>query len=300
MRRLLSLCFALLLGFAFLPALARADAEAGHDAENYDRQLQLIGHQSSLGYRLVSSLCFAQAGVDTARNFRVIRESRAEIQAALHTLREGAPDQDIPPIRNGNIRTQIDTLERVWTALDTKIEVFLSGTRMEDEEIVKLTFKAASLEKLWRSVSQSLELMTSVNSSPAQLDRARIIGTATDQSRLLQQAGKDACLAHLTADTKQAETYVQALEHALATFNRNIFDLTFVRPAALDAPPQPAIMEQAAFNTWMTWVGLETLFAGVTEPQTEDSLERLLPEISFTVEFLDKELQDTLEIFLSL
>ncbi|WP_460272265.1 hypothetical protein [Celeribacter sp. ULVN23_4] len=300
MRRLLSLCFALLLGFAFLPALARADVEARHGAENFDRQLQLIGRQSSLGYRLVSGLCFAQAGVDTARNLRVIRESRTEIQAALHTLREGAPDRGIPAIRNGNIRTQIDTLERVWAALDTKTEVFLSGTRMEDEEIVKLTFKATSLEKLWRNVHQSLELMTSVNSTSEQLDRVRIIGTATEQNRLLQQAGKNACLIHLTANTKQAETYVQALKDALATFNRNIFDLTFVRPAALDAPPQPEIMEQAAFNTWMTWVGLETLFAGVAEPQTGDTLARLLPEISFTVEFLDKELRDTLELFLSL
>ncbi|WP_434288858.1 hypothetical protein [Celeribacter sp. SCSIO 80788] len=286
--------------FLFLSLSLATDGAKADTITGYDRQIQLIGRQSSLGHRLVRSLCFAQSGIDTARNLRVMEESRAEIQTALHTLLEGDPTRGIAAIENSNIRTQIGSLERVWSALDTKTTAFLDGAEMSDEEVLKLTFKADSLEKLWRNVSQSLETMTSVDSTPENLARARVIVTATDQNRLLQQAGKDACLIHLSGGPAQAEGPVQDLTAALATFNRNIFDLTFVRPAALDAPPQPEVMEQAAFDTWQIWVGLESLFQGVAQPGEAESLDMLLPEISFSVEYLDQELQDTLEVFLSL
>ncbi|WP_066706209.1 type IV pili methyl-accepting chemotaxis transducer N-terminal domain-containing protein [Celeribacter ethanolicus] len=295
MRVLFPFLLSLLLSLAFLPDTALADTATG-----YDRQIQMIGRQSSLGHRLVRSLCFAQAGIDTARNLRVIEDSRTEVRNTLHTLLEGDPTRGIAAIDNSNIRTQIGSLEKVWNALDKKTTAFLDGTAMSDEEVIKMTFKAESLEKLWRNVSQSLETMTSIDSTPENLARARIIVTATDQNRLLQQAGKDACLIHLAGGAAEAGHQVEELNAALATFDRNIFDLTFVRPAAINASPQPEAMEQAAFDTWQTWVGLESLFQGVSHPGKDERLDMLLPEISFTVEYLDQALQDTLEVFLSL
>jgi|GEM_PF-4911639 hypothetical protein len=297
MRVLLPFFLSLLLSLPLLPGAGLADTDI---TTGYDRQFQLIGRQSSLGHRLVRSMCFAQAGIDTPRNLRVIEESRTEIQAALQTLLEGDPSRNLSPIQNNNIRTQLGSLELVWKALDQKAAAFLSGTAMSDEEVMKLTFKADSLEKLWRNVSQSLELKTSVDSTPENLARARIIVTSTDQNRLLQQAGKEACLIHLSGGGVQTEPHVQSLNTALATFDHNIFDLTFVRSAAVDAPPQPEAMEQALFDTWQTWVGLKSLFQGVTHPMDAVSLDMLLPEISFTIEYLDQDLQNTLDVFLSL
>lgn len=271
-----------------------------HAAEvetSYDQHVLLIGEQSALGHRLVRSICFAQAGIDVARNRRVIEQTRTEISLALVALTEG--NDAISPITNGNIRTQIGSVEMVWKGLDKKVAAFLSDTGLTDEEVLKLTFKSQSLEKLWRNVSQSLELQTSVNQAPEKLVRTRIIATATNQSRLLQEAGKEACLLHLAHGAQAGAAQVEKLKDILATFDQNIFDLTFVRPAQSPIA-QPDVLEQAAFNTWQDWVGLETLFEGVIEnPNGQDMID-LLPDMSFGIEFLDTKLHENIAIFMSL
>lgn len=267
---------------------------------SYDQHVLLIGEQSALGHRLVRSICFAQAGIDVARNRRVIEQTRTKISTALLALTEGT--DTISPITNGNIRTQIGSVAMVWKGLDKKAVAFLSGTGLTDEEVLKLTFKSQSLEKLWRNVSQSLELQTSVNQAPEKLARTRIITTATNQSQLLQEAGKEACLIHLAhaSQTGQTETaQVESLKGILATFDQNIFDLTFVRPAQSPIA-QPDVLEQAAFNTWQDWVGLETLFQGIIEDPNSQDMINLLPDMSFGIEFLDTKLHENIAIFMSL
>ncbi|WP_339689595.1 hypothetical protein [Celeribacter baekdonensis] len=290
--------FIRLLFVIFLTVASNVGALHASDGEaSYDQHVLLVGEQGALGHRLVSSICFAQAGIDVARNRRVIEQTRMEISTALVALAEG--NDAIPPITNGNIRTQIGSVEMVWKGLDKKAATFLSETGLTDEEVLKLTFKSQSLEKLWRNVAQSLELQTSVNQAPEKLVRTRIITTATNQSRLLQEAGKEACLIHLAHKSQVSAAQVETLKDILATFDQNIFELTFVRPASAPAP-QSDVLEQAAFNTWQDWVGLETLFEGVIEDPNGQDMINLLPDMSYGIEFLNMKLHENIAIFMSL
>lgn len=293
--------FTLILALGLLPfSLAAAEPDMGSTsgATAYERQIQLIGRQSALAHRLVRSMCFAQAGIDVARNRALVADTRREVAAAFVALKAGDPARGIAPITNGNILTQLGSAEMVWNGLDKKAAAFLAEG-MQDEEVLKLTFKSQSLEKLWRSVSQSLELKTSVEMTSDHLMRSRLIVTAGDQSRLLQQAGKDACLLYLDQGAEASAARREDLATDLSTFNQNIFNLTFTRPAQSDAPPVPAL-EQAAFNTWQTWVGLEPLFYVLITPSNQANLSALLPELSFSIEYMDLQLVETLDIFMAL
>ncbi|NVK47451.1 MAG: type IV pili methyl-accepting chemotaxis transducer N-terminal domain-containing protein [Rhodobacteraceae bacterium] len=291
----------LILTLALLPlSLTAAEPETGKTAgdTSYERQIQLIGRQTALAHRLVRSMCFAQAGIDVKRNRALVADTRREVAAAFVALKEGDPARGIAPITNGNILTQLGSAEMVWNGLDKKAASFLSEG-MQDDEVLKLTFKSQSLEKLWRNVSQSLELKTSVELSPEYLMRSRLVITAGDQNRLLQQAGKDACLIYLDQGAETNVARREDLSADLSTFNQNIFNLTFTRPAQSDQPDAPAL-EQATFSTWQTWVGLEPLFYALITPSNQANLSALLPELSFSIEYMDLQLVETLEIFMAL
>lgn len=291
----------LILTLGLLPVgliAAEPDTESASNAAVYERQIQLIGRQTALAHRLVRSMCFVQAGIDVPRNRTLVSDTRREVAAAFMALKEGDPARGIAPISNGNILTQLGSAEMVWNGLDKKAATFLSEG-MQNEEVLKLTFKSQSLEKLWRNVAQSLELKTSVELSPDHLMRSRLIATAGDQSRLLQLAGKDACLIYLDQAEEASTSRREDLATDLSTFNQNIFNLTFTRPAQSDALPVPAL-EQAAFNTWQSWVGLEPLFYALITPSNQAALPALLPELSFSIEYMDLQLVETLEIFMAL
>ncbi|WP_321364720.1 type IV pili methyl-accepting chemotaxis transducer N-terminal domain-containing protein [uncultured Celeribacter sp.] len=290
--------FVLILTFGLLP-LGLSAAAPDTDATAYERQIQLLGRQAALGHRLVRSMCFAQAGIDMRRNRALVDDSRHEISATLTALKEGDLARGIPAISNSNILTQLSSAEMVWKALDKKAAAFLSGEGLSDEEVLRLTLKSNSLEKLLRNVSQSLELKTSVDLSPEALMRSRMIITASDQSRLLQQAGKDACLIYLDRGTDTTHERREGLAANIETFDNNIFNLTFTRPAQSKAPAVPAL-EQAAFNTWQNWVGLEPLFKVLIAPSNQADLSILLPELSFSIEYMDLQLVETLDIFMAL
>ncbi|SFJ95074.1 type IV pili methyl-accepting chemotaxis transducer N-terminal domain-containing protein [Celeribacter neptunius] len=292
------LLFALFLSLNALPQTLGASETAQDTDQIYARQIQLLGRQAALGHRLVRNICFVQSGIDTAQNRRELETTRDEIAATLQGLVNGDESRGIPAISNGNIRTQMGSVEMVWKGLDKKITAFLSDEGLSDKDVLKLGFKAGSLEKLLRNVTQSLELKTSVDSSPEQLERNRVIATASSQNRLLQQAGQSACFIHLAA-ADQAGPHIENLTGHIAAFDRNSFDLTFVQPTrAVIAVSEE--LELANLTAWQDWNGIEPLLSSVAETRDEDEMRRRLIELSLGIAYLDRELDDTLAIFMAL
>ncbi|WP_417263285.1 hypothetical protein [Celeribacter sp.] len=288
----------LILTFGLLP-LGLSAAEPDTDATTYERQIQLLGRQAALGHRLVRSMCFAQAGIDVKRNRDLVTDTRREVAATLAALKAGDPARGVMPITNGDILTQLSSVEMVWNGLDKKATAFLSDVGLSDEEVLSLESKSQSLEKLLRNVTQSLELRTSVDLPPEALMRSRLIIAGVDQSRLLQQAGMDACLIYLDRASDTVHTRRESLAKDLQTFGTNIFNLTFTRPAQSKGPEIPEL-EQAAFNTWQNWIGLEPLFQILITPSQRADLSMLLPDLSFSIEYMDLQLVETLDIFMAL
>lgn len=288
------LILSLFISLASLPQMVSA---SGPDDISYDKNIQLLGQQATLGHRLVRSMCFVHSNIDPARNRTMIETTRVQIASALKALKEGDSARGIAPLTSGGIRTQMDMLDRAWTDLDGKVSAFLRA-ELNEEDVQKLAVKATALERLLGNVSQTLELQTTMGRTAEMRARTRIIARASSQSRLLEQAGQEACFIHLAGGAEQARKEVLKLNKHVSSFDDNMFKLAFVFPAQ-SAEEHPDL-ELATFNSWQDWVQIAPLLSAVTETEDEEEMRKMLIELSLGITYLDRELEDSLSLFMAL
>ncbi|SDX33972.1 hypothetical protein [Celeribacter indicus] len=289
----------ILHGLLLTMAIALALPAAAGEAMGTDQQTRLIARQGALAHRLVRGMCFIRSGIALAQNERVVQETLAEMDRGFAALYDGDAALGVPP-PDATMRGRLDRANALRTRLTDPAQALLAGDEVTTETLVTLSARAAALETLWHDLHEAIEQAHRTAGAGEEVLRGQVIATAGAQSRLLQAAGSSACLVDLAGGREAAPREADRLAKAIDTFDRNVFALTFLRPAAAPEMPNSPELETAATAVWIDWNGQRPLFTALASPDATAETRRVLEDMSYGIEFLDRELEDTLAIFMRL
>jgi hypothetical protein len=243
--KLIALCAGLATTYAS-PLFAADTSSAISAKDNAVRKVNVSGRQRMLTQRMTMALCFAQAGLDSARFRGLANETSNLFHKSLAALRNGDPDDGMLPEITPEVLSELDGVQGLWATFQPLVQAGLGGDLTGDDFGV-LHQTNVPLLKQSNAVVSAIELHNGDVVSDPELNST--VNVAGRQRMLSQKAAKELCfIYHGLSDADRA-----ALAATTELFETSLQDLLFGNAAlGIMTPPTEEIMVQydMVFQLW--------------------------------------------------
>jgi hypothetical protein len=281
------ICLALLLSL-FLPFTA------AHAQSSVEMRVHIAAHQSSLGHKIVRSMCFIEAGIDVESNLQIIHRTRAEMDDGIHSMMDGGGIHRLEAEDDWTTRTMYKGLKNAWQGLRKGVDAYLETEAIETDTLFALAKKGTSVDKMWANILKRTERRLADPDDSSKQNLIRLAHAAGAQGAFLQNAGKLACLLHQDQEHEMAPQYRAELKAAVDAFDASAFALTFSSAELELIAPPSEILQYEAFQQWQSWNSVRSVFLDFSHkhPPSDTDVDALR-NLSFDIETMNRDLAIT-------